>query len=97
MSSNRPRGPRPHRKIWQETGPNHLLDCRIYAMAMAEYVGPSRLRLDQWARLARERSVPPVVAEPDLLAPAPIKIATKPALVGRAMPARGRRVLSRGI
>jgi hypothetical protein len=48
-------------------------------MAMAEYLGPSRLSLDQWAQFARERGVPPVVAEPDLFAPAPIKIATKPA------------------
>lgn len=84
-------------KIWQETGPNHLLDCRIYAMAMAEYLGLSRLSPEQWAALARERGVPPVVAEPDLFAPEPVKIAAKPALVGRQKPARGRRVLSRGI
>ncbi|MEY9110408.1 phage terminase large subunit GpA-like protein [Bradyrhizobium yuanmingense] len=85
-------------KIWQETGPNHLLDCRIYAMAMAEYLGLSRLSPEQWAILARERGVPPVVAEPDLLAPEPVKIAAKPALVGRPKkPTRGRRVLSKGI
>lgn len=84
-------------KVWQETGPNHLLDCRVYAMAMAEYLGLSRLTADQWATLAKERGVPAVLQQPDLLAPEPVKVAAKPALVGRVKRTRGRRVLSRGI
>ena len=69
---------------WTETGPNHLLDCRIYAMAMAEYLGLSRMAPEQWARLAQERGVPADVKEPDLLAPDPLKIAAAPAQVAAA-------------
>lgn len=45
---------------------NHFLDCRIYAMAMAEHLGLSRLTKSQWAAL-RAKLEP---AEPlDLLSP----------------------------
>lgn len=42
---------------------NHLLDCRIYAMAMAELLGISRLTKDGWARLRSKYTTPPA---PDL-------------------------------
>lgn len=32
---------------------NHFLDCRIYAMAIAEHVGLSRLTRDGWASLRK--------------------------------------------
>lgn len=34
---------------------NHFLDCRIYAMAMAEHLGLSRMTKDQWAVLKADR------------------------------------------
>ena len=53
---------------------NHFLDCRIYAMAIAEHLGLSRLTKTQWAAL-RAKLEPQVDA--DLLSPAPIAAATK--------------------
>lgn len=73
-------------KVWHETGPNHLLDCRIYAMAMAEYLGLSRMTQDQWQTLMTERGVPTVLSEPDLIAPEPVKIAAKKPLIGNKKP-----------
>lgn len=84
-------------KMWVESGPNHLLDCRIYAMAMAEYLGLSRLKADDWAALAKERGVPAELQAVDLLSPEPLKIAARAPLIGRPKVKRGRRVLSRGI
>lgn len=43
---------------------NHWLDCRIYAMAMAEHMGLTRMTADEWAAL-RDRIHPDL--EPDLL------------------------------
>lgn len=44
------------RRVWkQSTEHNHLLDCRVYAMAMAEYLGLTRLTLEQWEILDAER------------------------------------------
>ena len=51
---------------------NHFLDCRIGAMAIAEHLGLSRNRKDDWARL-RARYEPELIA--DLLSPAPMQIA----------------------
>ncbi len=50
---------------------NHFLDCRIYAMAMAEHLGLSRLTKSQWAAL-RARYEPENV--PDLLSPASVAV-----------------------
>jgi phage terminase large subunit GpA-like protein len=48
---------------------NHYLDCRIYAMAMAEHMGLSRLTADAWARLrARLQPAP----QTDLLSTASV-------------------------
>ncbi|MCX5513431.1 terminase [Kaistia algarum] len=45
-------------RVWKETGPNHLLDARIYAMAMAEHLGLTRKTREEWQALARLYSVP---------------------------------------
>lgn len=60
-------------KIWKETGPNHLLDCRIYAMAMAEMLGLSRMTADEWKIIERERGALPIEGS-DLFAPLPLQI-----------------------
>ena len=57
---------------------NHLLDCRVMATAMADYLGLSRMTAEQWARLAGMRGVPAELADPDLLAPDPVKVAAQP-------------------
>lgn len=54
------------RHRWVETGPNHYLDCRIIARAMAEAIGLSRLTADQWAEIAADRGAA-LPAQPDLL------------------------------
>ena len=52
---------------WRRLRPdNHLLDCRVYAMAMAEHLGLTRMTADEWARL--RASIHPEQA-PDLLSP----------------------------
>lgn len=50
---------------------NHWLDCRVYAMAMAEHIGLSRMKPAEWAALRAK--LQPVV-DADLFAPAPIQI-----------------------
>lgn len=86
-------------RVWQETGPNHLLDARVYAMAMADYLGMNRMTPDDWAKLAKERGVPVVLQQPDLMAPEAVKIAAIPARDTLLKPKkkRGWRVLSPGI
>ena len=37
---------------------NHLLDCRVYNLALAEYLGLQKLTSDEWAMLGRERGAP---------------------------------------
>lgn len=54
---------------------NHFLDCRIYAMAMAEHLGLSRLRPAEWSALRARYENPPEV---DLLSPAPLLAAAEP-------------------
>jgi phage terminase large subunit GpA-like protein len=42
---------------WKRTRrDNHFLDCRIYAMAMAELLGLSKMTRDDWARLRASRT-----------------------------------------
>lgn len=83
-------------RIWQEIGPNHLLDCRVYAMAMAEYLGLTRMTGEQWQRLEQLRGVPATLKEPDLLAPEAVKIAARPSLLERPS-RRGPRVSFRSL
>ena len=55
------------RKVWKVRSgeENHLLDCRIYNMALTEHLGLSTLTDADWARLAAERGVPDAL-RPDL-------------------------------
>jgi phage terminase large subunit GpA-like protein len=55
---------RMHEEWAQRREHNHFLDCRIYAMAMAEHLGLSKLTKSQWAALRRK--LEPEIA-PDLL------------------------------
>lgn len=76
------------RRVWKERGANHFLDCRVYNMALADYLGLSRMTADEWAQLAKLRGVPEAQASPDLLAPDSVKIAAaKPAAEQKASPA----------
>lgn len=47
-------------KVWQvlQSRPNHLLDARIYANALAEHLGLTRKTQDQWRALAQRYGVP---------------------------------------
>lgn len=47
------------RRVWKQSFElNHLLDTRIYSLAMAEYLGLSRTTPAGWARLEAERGAP---------------------------------------
>lgn len=83
---------------WVESGPNHLLDCRVYAKALAEYLGLTRMTDDQWARLRADRGAPPGADAPDLFAVAP-KVAEPraPAPEPTHSRHRGRGTRSKGI
>ncbi|WP_085581979.1 phage terminase large subunit family protein [Thalassospira mesophila] len=52
---------------WEASGPNHLLDCRIYNMAMAAHLGMDRLTAEEWLVLEKDRTTPPRVPQGDLL------------------------------
>lgn len=54
---------------------NHFLDCRIYAMAMAEHMGMSRFTPADWSAL-RSRLVP--ASAPTLFSPPPQQVAAQP-------------------
>ncbi|GGG48029.1 phage terminase large subunit family protein [Chelatococcus composti] len=51
---------------WVDTGNNHLLDCRVYNMALAEYLGLSTMTPQDWAALARARGLPDELSKFDL-------------------------------
>jgi phage terminase large subunit GpA-like protein len=49
------------RKVWKlraSERDNHFLDCRVYNLALAEYLGLSSITPADWARLAKERGMP---------------------------------------
>lgn len=48
---------------------NHLLDCRVYNLALAEYLGVSSMAPDEWAALARARGLPDALTAVDLFTP----------------------------
>lgn len=57
------------RKVWKiraSDKDNHFLDCRVYNLALAEYLGLSRMTSDDWAVLVRRHGVPPEILKPDL-------------------------------
>jgi len=72
---------------WKEAGPNHWLDCRVYNLAIADYLGLSRMTADEWKELAKLRGAPDHLINPDLLAPASVRIAA-PAPAAPALSAR---------
>ena len=45
---------------------NHLLDCRVYNLAIAEYLGLSSLTDDEWAQIAKIRGLPDDAWRPNL-------------------------------
>jgi phage terminase large subunit GpA-like protein len=48
------------RKVWKlkaSERDNHLLDCRVYNMALAEYLGISTMMPDEWGDIAVRREV----------------------------------------
>lgn len=69
---------RPHQE-WKTIGKreNHLLDCRVGNMAMAEAAHISARTPEQWAMLARERGLPDALTVPDLFAPQQVANVTK--------------------
>ncbi|MCW2276366.1 phage terminase large subunit GpA-like protein [Rhodoblastus acidophilus] len=61
------------RKVWKRAyEDNHLLDCRIYNLALAEYLGLSSTTDVEWAHLARRRGLPDDAIANDLFAARPI-------------------------
>ncbi|GJD51096.1 hypothetical protein OPKNFCMD_3847 [Methylobacterium crusticola] len=62
---------------WAKTTDNHLLDCRVYNLALAEYLGLSSMSPDEWAALARARGLPDELSHVDLFTPAR-RLATSP-------------------
>jgi len=67
------------RKVWKQSfgRDNHLLDCRIYCMALADHLGLNRMTPDDWALLAAERGVPAELRRPDLFAPKPVQVVAR--------------------
>ncbi|OCC05248.1 hypothetical protein BA190_10115 [Labrys sp. WJW] len=63
---------------WVARGDNHYLDCRIGNMALAEYLGLTRMTEAEWRKLAEMRGVPEAEITPDLFAPAPLKVQADP-------------------
>lgn len=76
---------RPAGKRWVDLRENHFLDCRIYNMAMAEYLGLSLMTPAEWTALARHRGVPDEVTRQDLFT-APAHAAPPPEAPDRAPP-----------
>lgn len=68
---------RPHQE-WRTIGhrENHLLDCRVGNMAMAEAALISALSPEQWAAKARERGLPETLSQPTLFSPAAVPSVT---------------------
>jgi phage terminase large subunit GpA-like protein len=62
---------RPAGKRWVDLRENHFLDCRVYNMAMAEYLGLSIMTPAEWQALARHRGLPDEVTKQDLFTPRP--------------------------
>ncbi len=74
------------RKFWKiraSERDNHLLDCRVYNLALAEYLGLSSITPAEWAVLAKRRGMP--AAEVSLFTPAAAS-APVPLAAGRPAP-----------
>ena len=58
------------RKVWKMRATekdNHLLDCRVYALALLEHLGASSMTSADWIALVKERGAPE--HEPTLFTP----------------------------
>lgn len=75
---------------WVSSGDNHLLDCRIYNMAMAEYLGLSSTTEAEWAAFALRRGVPADLLKTDLFTPRAEVSAPAPAGSGSGESAKDR-------
>lgn len=56
-------------RVWEKTGPNHFLDCRVGNKALSEYLGLSSTRPEEWATLAMMRGLPPEMSTVSLFTP----------------------------
>ncbi|UNJ22042.1 terminase large subunit [Microcystis phage vB_MweS-yong2] len=79
---------RPAGKRWVRRGENHFLDCRVYNMALAEYLGLSSMTENDWAALARLRGRPAEADEPTLFSQRPGAADPNPEQNAQASPAR---------
>jgi phage terminase large subunit GpA-like protein len=68
------------KRIWKvrNSNDNHLLDCRVYNLALAEHLGLSRMSSDDWATLERRRGRPSELPPPLLAVSAPETVAETP-------------------
>jgi len=62
------RGRVTHQK-WVRLRENHFHDCRVGALALADYLGLNSTTPEQWASLAQARLLPPELATVDLFTP----------------------------
>jgi phage terminase large subunit GpA-like protein len=47
------------KRVWkQRYRDNHFFDCRVYNLALLEYLGFSKMTSEDWSELARERGAP---------------------------------------
>lgn len=62
------------RKVWKlrSGAENHLLDCRVYNLALAHHLGLETMTRDDWALLARMHNIPEAAIEAGLFAPFPV-------------------------
>jgi hypothetical protein len=70
------------KREWVKAGANHLLDCRVYATAVAVFAGLARKTADQWRAIARPLDRVPAAAA-DLFAPAVLAVERQEALAAR--------------
>lgn len=81
---------RPTGKRWVRRGENHFLDCRVYNLALAEYLGLSSMSPAEWLALARNRGLPDEAVARNLFTTLPEPEPQGPA--APAAPASGRRM-----
>lgn len=78
------------RKYWKVRGgsetDNHFLDCRIYNLAIAEYLGLSSITPAEWSELAKERGMP-AADVPGLFKPKASPAVVSPPPAAQATPA----------
>lgn len=98
MSEERQRDAKTGKWSWVQTGENHLLDCLVGAMAMADrecWGGVDVLKRPQCVPVAQ--LAPPPAPEAAEVAPPPPVVVPKPQVPRQGWFRRGRRVYSRGI